>query len=70
MERSLCIGECRQYGEAAGAARNGLKFSGNEGEGADNVLSVIRVRVGGEAGDEALYEGVGGRGGFGRGWHC
>lgn len=70
MKGSLCIGECRQYGEAAGAARGGLERGGDEGEGADDVLSMVGVGVGGEAGDEALDEGVGGKWGAGGGWHC
>lgn len=70
MKGSICIGEFTQYGEAARAARGGLERGGDEGEGADDVLSMVGVGVGGEAGDEALDEGVGGEGGVGGGWHC
>ena len=64
MERSLLIGECRQYGEAADAARDGFECGREEGEEADDVLGVVGVRVDGEAGDEALDEGVGGEWGI------
>lgn len=62
MECTLSIGECRQYGEAAGAARGGFECGGDEGEGADDILGMVGVGVGWETGDEALDEGV--RGGL------
>ena len=70
MKGPLCIGESRQYGEAARTARGGLERGGDEGEGADDVLSMVGVGVGGETGDESLDEGVGGEGDVGGGWHC
>lgn len=70
MKGSLCIGECRKYGDAARTARGGLERGGEDGEGADDVLSMVGVGEGGEAGEESLDDGDGGDGGVGGGLHC
>lgn len=59
MECTPSISKCRQYSEAARTARGGLECGRDEGEGADDILSMVGVRVGWKTGDEALNEGVG-----------